>query len=610
MFKRLIFILSFLWAYSANAAYTPLTVTDGTHSVTATTTLTTGNGFVVSGSAGSATINQTVADITKTSSYTVVPTDMGQLLNLGGSGATLTLNQSGSCASSTCFFPGMSLGISVTASASWTLTNSTGLTLTGLNSTTLLPGTSGTFIANSDGTHLDFFPGMQAPSTTILGGLLAQASATTHNFLTYIDASGVQHVAQPTCSDLSNGATGCSTATGTSGATIPILNSAPTTTASTETFGNEFNPSTVLPGSSTSGGITSAEKILQTITGNGSNVSGGDNLAFYAVNSFNGTGTMPYLKGVEANANNASANTVTLGQSFFTNISNGGGGTYTTAIMYDGTLGTNNGTVGTLIHYNCSAKGAGASAASTEYCLFSSDATQPISIAGNITGATFLPTSSTAPAAAGIYESGGNTVAAGSSGSKVMSWNSAGGSNVAGYTVQASTTPAITCQATKGTVTDVNCNLIPTGAGHLQENGTNVILNGGAGGTPSSLTLTNATGLPNNNVLAVTLATGTSVSLTAPRQYYVCTGTCTVTPPVPAAGYEFCIMNGDNVATVITMAALGSSARYENTARTAYGTAGIGTFVSGGAVGDKVCIVGLDSTHYLTTSFNGTFTAN
>lgn len=106
------------------------------------------------------------------------------------------------------------------------------------------------------------------------------------------------------------------------------------------------------------------------------------------------------------------------------------------------------------------------------------------------------------------------------------------------------------------------------------------------------------------------LATGTSVSLTSPREYYICTSTCTVTPPVPAAGYEFCVRNGNNVATVITMAAIGSSARYENTANTAYGTAGTGTFVSGGAVGDKVCIVGLDSTHYLTVSYNGTWTAN
>ena len=112
------------------------------------------------------------------------------------------------------------------------------------------------------------------------------------------------------------------------------------------------------------------------------------------------------------------------------------------------------------------------------------------------------------------------------------------------------------------------------------------------------------------NMPVTPLATGTSVSLAAPREYYVCTSTCTVTPPVPAAGYEFCVLNDDNVATVITLAALGSSAMYENTARTAYGTAGTGTLVSGGAAADKVCIVGRDATHYLTVSSNGTWTAN
>jgi hypothetical protein len=69
-------------------------------------------------------------------------------------------------------------------------------------------------------------------------------------------------------------------------------------------------------------------------------------------------------------------------------------------------------------------------------------------------------------------------------------------------------------------------------------------------------------------------------------------------------------MNGDNVSTVITMSALGSSARYENTARTAYGSAGTGTFVSGGAAADMACLLGLDSTHYLTTTSHGTWVAS
>ena len=110
--------------------------------------------------------------------------------------------------------------------------------------------------------------------------------------------------------------------------------------------------------------------------------------------------------------------------------------------------------------------------------------------------------------------------------------------------------------------------------------------------------------------LVTPLTAGSSITLAAPSGFAVCTTTCTVTVPVPAAGYQFCVYNDDNVSTVITLAAIGSSARYENTARTAYGTAGTGTFVSGGAVKDMVCIVGRDSTHYSTTNFIGTWTAN
>lgn len=169
--------------------------------------------------------------------------------------------------------------------------------------------------------------------------------------------------------------------------------------------------------------------------------------------------------------------------------------------------------------------------------------------------------------------------------------------------IENSTSTTMACAAvTAGNVTALG---VATGSA-----GAPVLFNG-AGGTPSSMTGTNITGIPNAAVAAAPLPTpGTSATLVAPRSYYVCTGTCTVTVPVPAAGMEFCIMNDDNVSTVITMAAIGSSARYENTARTAYGTAGTGTFVSGGAVGDKVCLLGRDSTHYLTVSFNGTWTAN
>lgn len=101
----------------------------------------------------------------------------------------------------------------------------------------------------------------------------------------------------------------------------------------------------------------------------------------------------------------------------------------------------------------------------------------------------------------------------------------------------------------------------------------------------------------------------TSVTMAGPREYFECTGTCTVTLPAPS-GQEYCVRNANNVATVITLAAIGSSAMYEKTTFTSYGTAGTGTAVSAGVAGDKICVIGKDSTHYDIWSFNGTWTMN
>jgi hypothetical protein len=109
---------------------------------------------------------------------------------------------------------------------------------------------------------------------------------------------------------------------------------------------------------------------------------------------------------------------------------------------------------------------------------------------------------------------------------------------------------------------------------------------------------------------ATPLQTGTSVTLAAPRNYFVCTSTCTITLPVPAAGDEFCVRNDNNVATIITFNNPGSSVQFEKTTFASYGTATTGTAVSGGATGDKLCLVGRDTTHYLVGSYNGTWTMN
>ena len=111
-------------------------------------------------------------------------------------------------------------------------------------------------------------------------------------------------------------------------------------------------------------------------------------------------------------------------------------------------------------------------------------------------------------------------------------------------------------------------------------------------------------------------ATGTGAigaldSTNGVSQTIVCTATCSLTPlSPPAAGYQLCVVMAAGVTGTITLNALGNSAMYGKTDGSAYGTAGTGTAVSGSATGNRICIVGRDSTHYEVTGSNGTFTMN
>lgn len=193
-----------------------LTVTDGTNTVTSTTTITTGAGLVVGGSAGSATITPTTPDVTKSADYTVAAGDMGGVINLSGA-HTLTIP----AISSTVFANGMSSCVSDTGTGNWTV--STTPTLNGFSGTTLYPGSAGCFVSN--GTTLDFQPGTQAPTTTRLGGVLALASVS-HNFITSISTAGAPAAAQPAVSDISGFGTGVATALGVNvgSAGAPVVN--------------------------------------------------------------------------------------------------------------------------------------------------------------------------------------------------------------------------------------------------------------------------------------------------------------------------------------------------------------------------------------------------
>ena len=94
--------------------------------------------------------------------------------------------------------------------------------------------------------------------------------------------------------------------------------------------------------------------------------------------------------------------------------------------------------------------------------------------------------------------------------------------------------------------------------------------------------------------------------MTAPREYFFCTTAtaCSVTLPVPAAGYEFCIRSDNNVSTAITLAAR-TSIYYELPARTGWGSSGAALASTGAAVTNQICVVGYDGTHYAILSSTG-----
>lgn len=88
-------------------------------------------------------------------------------------------------------------------------------------------------------------------------------------------------------------------------------------------------------------------------------------------------------------------------------------------------------------------------------------------------------------------------------------WTTNIGSASADYLQHAGGTGTVTQTATWSS-TNININLVPKGSGTLQSWGTNVLLRGGALGTPSSWTLTNCTSLP---ISWLTASTSTAIGV-------------------------------------------------------------------------------------------------
>lgn len=102
----------------------------------------------------------------------------------------------------------------------------------------------------------------------------------------------------------------------------------------------------------------------------------------------------------------------------------------------------------------------------------------------------------------------------------------------------------------------------------------------------------------NMGMVGVVVSSGTITVPGGNSVLVICTTTCSVPVPVPVAGYQICVKNIAGGSTVITLSALGSSASYPKSDDSGYGTAGTGTMVSSAAAGNKVCLIGRDSTHY------------
>ncbi len=153
---------------------------------------------------------------TKTTSYTVQASDIGNTLVMAGSSVTLTLPAG-------IFTPGARLNISVISTSTCSISNSTGLTLRGQTQSTLLAGTTATFAANADGTTLDFIPGTQTAGPSTIGGLKS-LSATANNFVTGLNTLGDLQRAQPSFANLSGTATVAQGGTGATTAAAALTN--------------------------------------------------------------------------------------------------------------------------------------------------------------------------------------------------------------------------------------------------------------------------------------------------------------------------------------------------------------------------------------------------
>lgn len=88
--------------------------------------------------------------------------------------------------------------------------------------------------------------------------------------------------------------------------------------------------------------------------------------------------------------------------------------------------------------------------------------------------------------------------------------------------------------------------------------------------------------------------------------FVICSASCQVTPLVPALGVEFCVQNLPGTTGAITIVNQ-TNIYYGKADASGYITVSH-KYVSGGANTDRICMKGVDATHYMTVTSTGTWT--
>lgn len=240
-----------------------LTVTDGTHSVTSATTLTFGNGLVVGGSAGSATVGPSLTQNAQTStSYALASTDAGKTVTFSNASAVAASIVSATTTNFTAGYGTALANIGTLGSSGNVTLTAGGSSKFGNNLQTLVMSPGQMAEIGSDGTN---YP-MTALTLPVMGSdtLLGNFSGTPNYPIASSALSSCSAASSALTYNTTTHAFGCNTISG----------SGTVTTSGSPASGNlaKFSGGTVVTNGDLSGDITTAGTLAATLATVNSNV--------------------------------------------------------------------------------------------------------------------------------------------------------------------------------------------------------------------------------------------------------------------------------------------------------------------------------------------------